>query len=70
MRAGTTRRRGLLYAAEPRLPWSQLLRRTFDVDIMECATCKGRLRVVEVVTSTDAVRRILERLDLPTSPPR
>jgi hypothetical protein len=61
---------GLLYATGPRLRWSQLLRRTFDVDVMECPKCKGRLRIVETVIEMDSARRILERLGLPTESPR
>jgi len=61
---------GLLYATSPRLRWSQLLRRTFDVDVLECPKCKGRLRIVEAVVETDAAPRILEHLGLPTESPR
>jgi hypothetical protein len=46
------------------------LRRTFDVDVMECPKCKGSLRFVESLTDTDSARRILERLGLPTESPR
>jgi hypothetical protein len=61
---------GLLYAASPRLPWSKLLRRTFDVDILDCVKCHGRLQLVAVITATSAVRSILERLDLFSPPPQ
>ena len=60
---------GLLYATSPRLRWPELLRRTFDVDVLECPTCHGRLRIVETVVETDAARQILERLGL-VDPPR
>jgi hypothetical protein len=56
---------GLLYAASPRLRWPQLLRRTFDVDVLECPKCHGRLRIIEAVVEADAARQILERLGLP-----
>ncbi len=35
---------GALYAATPRVEWAALLRRSFDVDVMACANCGGRLR--------------------------
>jgi hypothetical protein len=41
---------GKLLATSPRLDWATLLRRTYDVDVFECAKCGGRLRVVEVVS--------------------
>ena len=61
---------GLLYATSPRLRWPQLLRRTFDVDVLECPKCKGRLRLIETVVEKGAARQILERLGLPVDAPR
>ncbi|MBN9165356.1 MAG: transposase [Myxococcales bacterium] len=61
---------GLLYATSPRLPWAQLLQRTFDVDILECPQCKGRLRLIETVVEKGAARQILERLGLPVDAPQ
>jgi hypothetical protein len=62
---------GALYTATPRLPWAQLLRRTFAVDVLACVTCGGQLRVVGAVTETSLARAILARLglisDVPTS---
>lgn len=56
---------GLLYARSPRLSWSLLLRRTFDVDIFDCAKCHGRLRVIATIADVRDARRILERLGIP-----
>jgi hypothetical protein len=60
---------GLLYAAEPRVDWATLLRRSFSVDVLECPKCHGRLRVVAVITEREPVRRILSHLGMPTEPP-
>jgi hypothetical protein len=57
---------GVLYAATPRVEWAALLRRSFDVDVMQCPKCGGRLRVVAVITEREPVRRILAHLGLPT----
>ena len=48
---------GALYAATPRLPWAQLLRRTFAVDVLACLTCGGQLRVLGAVLLTLARSR-------------
>jgi RNA polymerase sigma-70 factor (ECF subfamily) len=32
---------GALYAATPRVDWASLLRRSFDVDVMQCPKCQG-----------------------------
>ena len=50
---------GVLYAATPRVDWAALLRRSFQVDVMQCAKCGGRLRVLAVITEREPVRRIL-----------
>jgi len=60
---------GLLYAVSPRVDWATLLRRSFDVDVLQCPKCQGRLRVVAVITERDAVRRILSHLGEPTEAP-
>jgi hypothetical protein len=60
---------GLLYAATPRVDWATLLRRSLDVDALECPTCKGRLRVLAVITEREPVRRILAHLGLPPDAP-
>jgi Putative transposase/Transposase zinc-binding domain len=62
-------RGGLLFATAPRIPWSILLRRTFDVDVLECAKCHGRLRVLGAVEDPLAARALLEQLGLPTDAP-
>jgi hypothetical protein len=60
---------GMLYAVTPRLDWASLLRRTFDVDVLECPRCHGRLRVLAVITEREPVRRILEHLGEPSTAP-
>jgi hypothetical protein len=61
---------GALYAATPRVDWSALLQRSFQVDVMQCAKCGGRLRVLAVITEREPVRRILAHLGLlPEAPP-
>jgi len=60
---------GALRAASPRIDWPLLLRRTFDVDVLECAKCKGRLKVKAVLTERSAVEALLSRLNI-TPPPK
>jgi len=60
---------GALYAASPRLDWASLLRRSFSVDVLACAKCGGRLRVLAVITEREAARRILAHLGQPTEAP-
>jgi hypothetical protein len=52
---------GALYAATPRVDWASLLRRGFNVDLMACTKCGGRLRGLAVITERESVRRILDQ---------
>jgi len=61
---------GSLYTASPRVDWATLLRRSFDVDVLRCAACGGRLRVLGEVTEPSLVRLVLETLGLPSDAPR
>ncbi len=60
---------GLLYAASPRVDWPILLRRTFDIDVLQCPRCQGRLRILAVITDELVVARILPALGLATDAP-
>jgi hypothetical protein len=60
---------GLLYAVAPRIDWATLLRRSMDVDALQCPKCDGRLRVLAVITEREPVQRILSHLGMPTGPP-
>jgi hypothetical protein len=49
--------------ASPRTPgawtWPALMRRVFDLDVLACPRCGGRLRVIAVVQDPAVVRTIL-----------
>jgi hypothetical protein len=47
--------------------WADLLRRVFEIDVLRCARCGGRLRFVAAIDDPEVVRRILGHLGLPTS---
>jgi hypothetical protein len=61
---------GLLYAASPRVDWASLLRRSFDVDVLMCPKCRGRLHVLGEITDPVLLGLVLESLELPTEAPR
>jgi hypothetical protein len=60
---------GALMASSPRVDWPTLMRRTFSVDVLACAHCGGRLRVLAVLTEEAAVCKILAHLKMPTTGP-
>jgi hypothetical protein len=47
---------------ERRLTWAELMQRVFAVDVLECPRCRGRLRILAVITSLKAIRAILDCL--------
>ena len=53
--------------------WAELLRRTFGVDALACAVCKGRMRLVAVIKDPESVARYLagtfESTELPARAP-
>jgi hypothetical protein len=53
---------GLLIATSPRLDWARLLRRTYEVDVLACPACHGRLRPLAAITDPAAIRRVLDHL--------
>ena len=48
---------------------SQLMRRVFAIDVLECPRCGGRLRILAAIQSPDAIRKILDCLGLPSRAP-
>ncbi len=52
-----------------RLPWAELLRRVFLVDVLDCPRCHARMRIVAAVTEPGAIERILRHLGESTVPP-
>jgi hypothetical protein len=50
-------------------PWAQLLKRTFEVDVLHCDRCQGRMRLVALVLEDKSIARYLRTLGEPTSLP-
>jgi len=49
--------------------WAELMRRVFELDVLECGRCGGRMRILAAIHSSEAIRKILECLGLPSRPP-
>lgn len=52
-----------------RTAWADLLQRVFEVDVLCCPRCGGRMRILSAITDPDVARRILEWLDVPSRAP-
>src|SRR5437867_8359141 len=42
--------------------WADLMRRAFDIDVLACPRCGGRMRLIGTVEDPDAIRAILAAL--------
>jgi hypothetical protein len=49
--------------------WADLLRRTFQVEVLECPRCKGRMKLLAIVTRSESIARYLAALGEPTDVP-
>jgi len=63
------RQRGARYVHPRHFAWADLLRRTFEIDILACPDCGGRLRLLATIEDTEVVAKILAHLNLPIDPP-
>jgi hypothetical protein len=73
---GTSRDPGTIASLEALPPpasrkwsWPELMRHTFGVDVLACARCGGRMRVVATIEDPVVIRKILTHLGLPTEVP-
>jgi hypothetical protein len=51
-----------------RMTWAQLLKRVFEIDVMECPRCHARMQHVSVVTDPSVIRRMLECMSRAQAP--
>lgn len=49
--------------------WADLMRRSFDFDVLACPRCPGRLRLIALIHQPEIVQRILRHLGLSTDVP-
>ena len=57
----------------PRRPrnysWAELMRRVFEIDVLECPRCRGRMRILAAIVTPEAIRAILDCLGLSSRAP-
>jgi hypothetical protein len=52
-----------------RLSWAELMRRVFSFDVLECARCGGRMRVIAAIRTPEPIGAILECMGLSVRAP-
>jgi hypothetical protein len=51
-----------------RIPWADLLKRTFGIDLLVCSKCGGKRKVIATIKDGPTARKILKHLGLPSAP--
>jgi hypothetical protein len=49
--------------------WSELMKRVFELDVLVCDRCGGRMRILCAINAPAAIAKILDCLGLPSKPP-
>jgi hypothetical protein len=49
--------------------WASLMERVFELDVLACPRCGGRMRILAAIDTPDAIHKILACLGLPTRAP-
>lgn len=55
---------------EARRSWAILMKRVYELDVLECERCGGRMRVIGAIQDKSEVKKVLEHAGLPALPPR
>ncbi len=45
-----------------RIPWAQLLKKVFALDVLACPKCDGRMRIIAFIAQPAVARRVLDHL--------
>ena len=56
-------------AMRRRMSWAELMKRVFEVDVLECPVCKGPMRIIAEITDRKVIQQFLTALDLPSEAP-
>jgi hypothetical protein len=53
-----------------RLDWAALLARVWEIEVLRCPRCDGRMRVIAALSERSVVKKVLSHLELPTTLPQ
>jgi len=52
-----------------RVPWAELLRKVFSLDVLSCPQCGGPMQLIAFIAEAGVAKRILDHLGLPSTGP-
>ena len=50
--------------------WADLMRRAFEIDVLACPRCGGRMQLIATIEDPSVIRTILAHLGLPSDVPQ
>lgn len=51
-------------ARDRAIPWAELLRRVFAIDILKCENCGGDMKIIAIIPASEASEAILDHLGI------
>jgi len=51
------------------MSWAELMKRVFDLDVLQCPVCRGPMKVIAEITEPKVIKQFLAAMDLPTEMP-
>jgi len=58
------------HTVRSRLRWDQLMQRVFELDVLACPSCGGRMKAIAEITCRRIASRMLEHVGLPNEVPQ
>jgi len=52
-----------------RYSWAKMMARVFDIDVTKCPKCESPMQRIAFITTSDAIRKILDSVGLPADSP-
>ena len=52
-----------------RIPWAELLKKVFEIDVLACPECGGRMKLIAYIAEPTIAKRILDHLRLDSTGP-
>lgn len=54
---------------QQRMSWTRLLKSVGNIDVETCGACGGKMRIIAAVEDPKVIKKILDHLGLPSTPP-
>ena len=56
------------FANEHVVPWSELMKRTLGINVLQCPVCQATMLLLAVITKREVIDRILTHVKVPREP--